>query len=159
MQNWTCKAGKDIFKCSCLNQRPRNILLSKRFVADCIEKQKMGENSEQQTILLRPLPWLITKGESSAFEKWSTLTFSQFWRWWQQQARFLLLCRLAPLLARLQGGTSVTTEVWLGWIATAHALRVEIACLLQLIFAMVDRQINRLVNGWGDAAPAHRCSD
>lgn len=41
-----------------------NILLSKMFVADCIEKQKMGENHAQQTICLQELPWLITKGES-----------------------------------------------------------------------------------------------
>ena len=41
-----------------------NILLSKMFVADCIEKQEMGENYAQQTIFLQELPWLITKGES-----------------------------------------------------------------------------------------------
>ena len=41
-----------------------NILFSKMFVADCIEKQKMGENHAQQTIFLQELPWLITKGKS-----------------------------------------------------------------------------------------------
>ncbi len=41
-----------------------NILFSKMFVADWIEKQEMGENCAQQTIFLQELPWLITKGES-----------------------------------------------------------------------------------------------
>ena len=65
----TCKADKDIFKCSYLNQRPKNILLSKMFVADCIEKQKMSENRAQLATFLQELPWLITKGKSSAFER------------------------------------------------------------------------------------------
>ena len=39
------------------------------FIADAVATRKMDENREQLATFLQELPWLITKGKSSAFEK------------------------------------------------------------------------------------------